>query len=178
MSDTIETTATAPDPIGRSRKEVLGFSLLGLVSMAYLTYVHYKPSGSAFCDFGPGFSCEVVNKSLFAEVFGVPISIIGLAFFVAAFAMTVRRDIFAKYIGELQAATIASLVFGLYLTYVEVGILASICVFCEFSKVVMIGMIASTARAMKPGLSKWTWYAVAAGIVGIFIARASWSLYL
>jgi uncharacterized membrane protein len=163
------------DRLASARRDILGFSAIGAASMAYLMYVHFKPSGSSLCDFGDGFSCDIVNKSVYAEIFGVPVSLLGLVYFAAVFAVAYRKELFAKYVGEVQAATVASLVFGLYLTWVEVFLLGSICVFCELSKIMMVGIIFETVvaarRAGTRQLARFTPAAIGAGALGVLVFR-------
>jgi len=176
----VPTASTTTDPARAIRRDIAAFAAIGATAMLYLVYVHYKPSGSAFCDFGDGFSCEIVNKSVYADIFGVPISVIGLAYFVVIGVLS-RRDLFAKYVEEIQALTVASLVFGLYLTWIEVYLLGSICVFCELAKVMMIAVAVTTVIAAKRSgvrlMAKWTPLAAAAGLVGIMLARYAWSAF-
>ena len=55
-------------------------ALLGLVIMSYLTYIHYANT-SSFCDISKEVSCDVVTTSLYSEVFGLPVSVLGLGYF-------------------------------------------------------------------------------------------------
>ncbi|MBI2048915.1 MAG: Vitamin K epoxide reductase, partial [Parcubacteria group bacterium] len=52
-------------------------ALLGMAIMGYLISIHYAPAEEAFCNLGEGLSCDVVNKSIYAEVFGIPVSVLG-----------------------------------------------------------------------------------------------------
>ena len=51
------------------------FALAGVTTMGYLLSLHYSSGEGAFCNLGEGLSCEVVNKSVYSEVFGVPVSL-------------------------------------------------------------------------------------------------------
>ncbi len=112
--------------------------------MSYLTYVHYKKDGSTLCDLAPGFSCEIVNKSIYAEIFGVPVSVMGLAYFLAVIVLVLGQIRGGAKMIELF--TLGALVFSLYLTGLEIYLLASICVICEFAKVLMLCIFGVTHR--------------------------------
>lgn len=179
--DSAPLTVKKNDPASVIRHDIAGFAAIGALSMAYLIYVHFKPSGSAFCDFGPGFSCEIVNKSVYADLYGVPVSVLGLAYFLGILALSTRER-FERYFGEIQAMTIASLVFGLYLSWVEVALLGSICAFCELSKLMMVAIAVCTVTAAKKAgihpVAKWTPLAFAAGLLGVVAARYVWSAFV
>jgi uncharacterized membrane protein len=160
----------------RTREAVAAASVAGLLMMAYLAHVHFAPLGTAsFCEFGTGFSCEVVNKSPFAEILGVPISVMGLGYFalmlgVAAFGWQRRQARQAAFL-----MTVGSLAFGLYLTGVELFVLGTICVFCELSKLVMILLGAALWRDMRaqqdPLPASWL---AAALTGGVLLAVVAW----
>ena len=59
---------------------IITFSLIGVGIMAYLTYIHYANTQS-FCDISETVSCDVVTTSIYSEIFGFPISIMGLGYF-------------------------------------------------------------------------------------------------
>lgn len=62
---------------------------LGVGVSAYALWQHYAPLGSAFCNLGETFSCDLVNKSAFSEVFGIPVALIGILGYVGIGALAV-----------------------------------------------------------------------------------------
>ncbi len=109
-------------------------SLAGLGVSIYLTIAHFTESSR-----WPGarkaalVNCTKVTTSPQSYVFGIPVAVLGLAFFVAAVALMspwawrwARR--------EVALIRIASLVVGmgfvLYLLYAELFIIGSICLYC------------------------------------------------
>jgi len=112
-------------------------SVAGIGLMAYLTYLKLSGAESSFCDITAGVSCSAVNQSVFSELFGIPVSILGLLFFIGILGLVLSRAAGASTYPLILLATIASLVFSLYLTYTEIFILKTICVLCESSKVLM-----------------------------------------
>ena len=54
---------------------------------------HYAKSASAFCDFGERFNCDIVNRSEYSSVMGIPVAGIGIAGYgVLAALATVYRS--------------------------------------------------------------------------------------
>lgn len=110
----------------------------GIAIMSYLTYLHYSGSASSFCDISEGVSCQVVNQSIYSEIFGIPVSILGLLYFLTVFILSLQAKSIQKYLSLIFYLSIFVIVPSLYLTYTEIFIIKSICLFCEISKVLMI----------------------------------------
>ncbi|OGF79273.1 hypothetical protein A3A15_01385, partial [Candidatus Giovannonibacteria bacterium RIFCSPLOWO2_01_FULL_43_60] len=102
--------------------------LAGIGIMSYLTYIHYSASKS-FCDISQEVSCDVVTTSIYSEIFGVPVSVLGLLFFAAVlFLILKKRD---KAFQTLFIITLFALVPSLYLSLTELLFINSICILCE-----------------------------------------------
>jgi vitamin-K-epoxide reductase (warfarin-sensitive) len=91
---------------------------------------HFRKSKTSYCDFGQSFNCDIVNRSEYSTLAGVPVALIGIMGYVAllAFATLYREK--AETPGILLAASMGGLAFALYLTYVENFILGVWCVLC------------------------------------------------
>ena len=72
--------ATKESLFSLPRVLILILSLVGFGIMAYLTYIHYA-NAQSFCDISETVSCDVVTTSIYSEIFGFPISIMGLGYF-------------------------------------------------------------------------------------------------
>ncbi|MGH9511673.1 MAG: vitamin K epoxide reductase family protein [Terriglobales bacterium] len=110
---------------------------LSMVSLQH----HYVSSTTSFCDFGANFNCDIVNRSIYSEIFGVPVALIGLLGYAAllTFALFYRKSEDAPVF--LVAASFAGLAFALYLTYIEAFVLDVWCVLCLSS----LGLILAVA---------------------------------
>lgn len=115
-------------------------AVLGMAIMGYLISIHYAPAEEAFCNLGEGLSCDVVNKSIYSEVFGVPVSVLGFLYFAAVFLLVLWKKNNTPY-HWLALLTIIFLGPSLYLTGIELFVLENICVFCEASKVLMVAIL-------------------------------------
>jgi len=123
-------------------------SLAGAGFMIYLTRLHYTGAVSDVCDISAELSCSVVNLSAWSELFGIPISVLGLGYFLASAILLFHPRVRTPYRWVLLFS-IFSLAFGLYLTSVEHFVLNSICIFCEGSKVLMIALIVLSALGVR-----------------------------
>jgi uncharacterized membrane protein len=108
-------------------------SLAGLGVSIYLTIAHFTDKPLAGCSESGLVNCTKVTTSPQSYVFGIPVAVLGLAFFMAAVALMSpwgwrwgRR--------EVALIRIASLVVGmgfvLYLLYAELFTIGSICLYC------------------------------------------------
>jgi uncharacterized membrane protein len=133
-------------PAGRLRAASAAVALIGLGIATYLTIVHYS-GGAPVCAIAHG--CETVQRSSYAKVAGVPVALTGLFGYVAVL-VSLTRD------GEdwrLATAflSLAGLGFSLWLTWVEVGILHAVCIWCVGSAICMATLAAlSVGRVMSP----------------------------
>jgi len=110
----------------------LALSVLGLVDAAYQTYTHYSGSGLMGCS-GSGDACFQVQHSAEAYVFGIPVAVLGVAFYIFMVAICSpwawRSEMPA--IGRLRLASVAiGMCFVLYLIYAELIEVGRICPYC------------------------------------------------
>jgi vitamin-K-epoxide reductase (warfarin-sensitive) len=124
------------------------FALAGIIVSAISLERHYAASASGFCDFNQKFNCDIVNRSEYSTIAGIPVAGIGVAgyavlFFLAAFRQT-RRETST----QLFAAALAGLAFALYLTYIEAYKLERWCILC-LSSLALIAVIAILASSVK-----------------------------
>ncbi len=140
-------------------KIIIVISILGILLSSYLTYLHYQPSASKFCVIGENFDCDIVNKSSYSEIFGIPVAILGgltyLLFLITAILLLKNYDFnkLGKLIDEeittkkvyqfLFILAIIAFLYSLYLTSVESIVLKTYCIFCliSFSFVIAIFII-------------------------------------
>ena len=118
---------------GFSRRIVLLIALLALAGAAVSSvslYHHYGTSQTTYCDFGENFNCDIVNRSIYSTILGVPVALIGIVGYLGLMVLaTVFRNR-AETPARLALASLAGLGFALYLTYIEEFVLATWCVMC------------------------------------------------
>jgi len=105
-------------------------ALAGIVISSISLYHHFAWTKTSFCNFGESFNCDIVNRSVYSTVFGVPVAFIGILGYLLILALaTVYRDKAETPI-MLLIASVGGLGFALYLTYIEKFVLAAWCILC------------------------------------------------
>lgn len=118
-------------------------AVLGVGVASYLTYVHYN-QGALVCGVG---NCHTVQNSRYAVIAGIPISVLGLAMYLAVIALgvlrLVRRDLFMLATMAAFAVTLAGTLYAAYLTYLEIAVIKAICQWCVTSAVLTLLILIS-----------------------------------
>lgn len=73
--------AAAALTVASPRRGALAASLLGLGCSAYLLSRKSATDGNSACNIDQTINCDVVNTSVYSEIAGVPIALLGVAFF-------------------------------------------------------------------------------------------------
>jgi uncharacterized membrane protein len=121
------------------RAAAIGVALAGLGIATYLTVVHYS-GGDPVCAVAHG--CATVQQSDYAALAGVPVALLGVLGYLGLLAALIVDG----ENGRSAAAFLAlgGLGFSVWLTYVEVGILDAICIWCVGSAICMALLAALT----------------------------------
>jgi uncharacterized membrane protein len=116
-------------------------ALVGVGVAGYLTYVHYARI-DPICAAGGG-GCHKVQNSVYAELAGVPVAVVGLAGYLSVLASLLLRP---RDLGRLVGCALALIGFGfsVYLTYREVFTIEAICQWCVASAVLMTALAVLT----------------------------------
>jgi len=125
-------------------------SLAGLGVSIYLTIAHFTDKPLAGCSESGAINCTKVTTSAQSYVFGIPVAVLGLAFFMAAVAL-MSPWAWRWASREVALIRIASLVVGvgfvLYLIYAELFIIGAICLYCTSVHAITFLLFALTAFA-------------------------------
>jgi uncharacterized membrane protein len=114
---------------------ITGLAVIGLAVSTYLITIHYNLTPAVCLGVG---DCEVVNKSIYSELFGIPVAILGAGAYLALIALgiAIERSMYEDYariarffIGVIGVA------FSAYLTYIELYVLHEICPWCVVSAI-------------------------------------------
>jgi uncharacterized membrane protein len=134
----------------RLLKAIAILALAGMVVSSVSLYHHYGTSQTTYCDFGASFNCDIVNRSIYSTVFGVPDALIGiLGYGVLCYLATFYRTKTETPLVLLIAST-AGLGFALYLTYIEKFVLATWCILC-LSSLTLIFLITVLSSFLAAG---------------------------
>ena len=123
-------------------------AIAGLIISAVSLQRHYAKSASQFCDIGEKFNCDIVNRSEYSTLMGIPVAGIGVAGYVLLLVLATAYRNRIETPTRLLLASSAGLAFALYLTYVEGSILDTWCILC-LSSLAMIIMITLLAAVVK-----------------------------
>lgn len=108
-------------------------ALAGTIVSAVSLQRHYAKSATAFCDFSQRFSCDMVNRSEYSSIVGIPVAGIGVVGYALLFVLAVFLKDRVETPSRLLGAALAGLAFALYLTYIEGYVLTAWCILCLIS---------------------------------------------
>ena len=123
------------------RTTLLVLNVVGLGVASYLTYIHYagiKPVCTA------GGSCLKVQSSIYSELAGVPVALIGLLGYIAILGSLLVPENEASRLATM-AFTLVGFGFSAYLTYRELFSIHAICEWCASSAAIMTVMMCLSA---------------------------------
>jgi len=98
---------------------------------------HYATSKTAYCDIGETFNCDIVNRSEYSSIFGIPVALIGMLGYAALAGLATMYRERRETPAMLFIAAAAGLAFALYLTYIEARVLEVWCILCLSSLVLI-----------------------------------------
>ena len=112
---------------------------LGIVVSGYLVSKRFT-GGSLACTRWA--QCDVVNNSVYSQLFGIPVSVIGLAGYLLllGLALTALRTNGSPQHRILLVSFVLSLGgvgFSAYLTYLEIYVIEALCAWCIASAVII-----------------------------------------
>jgi len=117
----------------RLRFVLLALSAAGLGVAGYLTYVHYAGINPV-CTTGG--SCEKVQTSIYSQLAGVPVALIGLLGYAAiALALALRQSEATRFV--TMGLALVGFAFSAYLTYRELYSIHAVCEWCASSAVIL-----------------------------------------
>jgi vitamin-K-epoxide reductase (warfarin-sensitive) len=131
-------------------------SCAGMGVSAVSLYHHYGTSKSSFCDFGNSFNCDMVNRSIYSSIAGIPVALIGMVGYAVLLLLSTVYQGKAETPVLLLLASLAGLGFALYLTYVEAFVLAVWCVLClcSFALIILIAGLSASLVLKRHGGAK------------------------
>lgn len=108
------------------------FSFLGLLDSAYLTFKYYE-GGPLVCAIFEG--CDKVAQSPYSTMFGVPVALFGVFYYLAVFFLAILAFEFRRFkiLKILFSLTVAGFLASLYFLYLQIFVIEAICTYCIFS---------------------------------------------
>jgi uncharacterized membrane protein len=113
---------------------------LGGVGLAtYLAMYKLGMIGTLACSVG---QCELVNLSKWATLFGIPVAVWGLGFYVALFGVaflgTTQRFVESAWVSHVMLGMTGwGVLFSGWLTWLELFVIKAVCMFCVISAILV-----------------------------------------
>lgn len=123
-------------------------SVAGIAVSAVSLQRHYAKSATEFCDLSQQFNCDIVNRSEYSELAGIPVAGIGVSGYAILFLLATIWRSRPETPNRLLMASAAGCAFAFWLTYVEAYKLHTWCILCVASQI-MILLIAVLAGVMR-----------------------------
>lgn len=129
----------------------IALAMLGVLVSIYMTI--YKLTENPNMCLGNG-GCSTVNASVYSEVSGIPVAVVGIGGYLAILVLLLleNRFSFLRTNGTMAVfgLTLVGFLFTLYLVYVELALIHALCPFCVTSQVTMtILFILSVIRLVR-----------------------------
>lgn len=143
-------------------------SSLGVAVSAYGLWQHYAPLGASFCNVSETFSCDIVNKSAYSEIGGIPVALVGIMGYavlglvaIALIRVMYTRDADSAAarmrrsgMRALLALAFLGLAFQAVFTVIEFWWIGAYCPICIASQVIVLAIavvVAATHRSVRRG---------------------------
>jgi uncharacterized membrane protein len=130
---------------------VAALALAGIFISLYLTLYKIGVIGELSCSIG---SCETVNLSKWSRFLGLPVAAWGLFFYTDVFAIALVGTL-PRFENEplisvvLTAEAAVGVLFSAWLTYLELGVIHAICIWCVTSAVVVTLIFLTSALDLR-----------------------------
>ena len=119
---------------------VAALALAGIFISIYLTLYKLGVIGELNCSIG---SCETVNTSRWSMFLGLPVAAWGLLFYLDVFVVALLGTM-PRFENEpgmsvaLVSQAAIGVLFSAWLTYLELGVIHAICIWCVTSAVIVV----------------------------------------
>ncbi len=117
---------------------LLALCIFGAGLSALSLHNHYSVSATDYCDLSQTFNCDLVNRSTYSAVHGVPVALVGFLGYLLLFVLSWRTT--GRVAGFRFIASLIGLAFALYLAYIEAYVLAVWCLLCIGSMIAIFGI--------------------------------------
>lgn len=133
-------------PPPRGDPWILGWCGVGMAVAGYLSWVSVQ-GGEVLC--GPVGSCSLVHASSFGTLAGIPVALLGLAFF-AGVALLAWAPETPSVRAALGVAAWGGPAFSVYLTATELFVIGAVCTWCLASALVTAALLIRISGAGSP----------------------------
>jgi len=134
-------------------------SLAGVGVATYLTLAHYTTGITLACPSTGAINCEAVTTSHESVVFGIPVAVLGLLFFVAMFFVSLPwawRTPMRIVAQARLASSIVGIGFVFYLVYAELFEIQKICLWCTSVHILTFVLFVVIVTGWDDATAAWT----------------------
>ena len=121
------------------------FAAIGLLDSIYLTWSKLAQR-AVFC--GGSNQCETVNSSVYSEIWGIPIAVLGVGSYLLILVLLILESRGGIWRGSgplvVFGLSLVGVIYSIYLTYIEIAVLKAICPYCVVSAIVVTGIFILT----------------------------------
>src|ERR1700682_5182029 len=156
MNSAINPTPAARTILSKSGRSlfwaVAVLSVAGMIASGESLQRHYAKSATSFCEFGEKFNCDIVNRSEYSSLLGIPVAAIGVAGYGLLLLLSTFQRLDNQTPTRLLLAAGVGLMFALYLTYVEAYVLMTWCILCltSLALIALITVLAGFVKLTQP----------------------------
>jgi uncharacterized membrane protein len=137
--------ASQPQTVTRDWLRILGMLLAvaGFIISSYLSYVKLADA-ELVCVKSSSLDCSAVQDSVYSEIAGIPIAILGMGAYFGLFALLALEsrlelvDLYGRSL--LFLMTLVGVLYSAYLTYIEAFVLEKWCQYCVGSAMIMVAL--------------------------------------
>jgi uncharacterized membrane protein len=132
-------------------KWVIALAIFGVGLAVYLYYEYLVQDTYGICNINAVFNCEPITKGALAELYGIPVALIGLAGY-----LTIAVTAFLKKFKWSFFMATFGMIFCLRLTILEIfveGVLCPVCLACQAVMLVEFILTYQLAFPEKTGLT-------------------------
>lgn len=129
-------------------------SLIGLGDSFYLALKHFQPVNPLEKCGITGGSCDLVLRSSYSEIFGIPLAVIGVLYYLIMLVAFLVYNQKAKRIAS--ATSLVGFVASLYFVYIQLVVIGAICEYCMLSAVVSTLLFVLTQKFLATE-RVWLW---------------------
>ncbi len=173
---------------------ILASLLAGVVLSSYYLYHQWYPDTSGLCSISESVNCSASSASGFSRLFGVPIALLGLAFYIGGFFL-VRKPTeddegagAAAPVALLQTLFLIGVAYSVFLAIVTVALIQTLCPVCTLMWLTnVVGLVATrmwTGRPLVVTLAEQlkrvplSFWSLAAGFLPAFVVVVSGGIYV
>lgn len=130
--------------LGGAAVAALAFAAVGLAVSVYLTIEHFTSSALLACPESATINCAKVTTSRWSHIAGIPVAVLGLAYFVAMTALTLPPAMRRRALDRVRiAAAGLGVAMIVYLIWIELFRVDAICLWCTAVHVCTVGLFAA-----------------------------------